>query len=107
MTENQKNDELMQQLVYSVLELQGLLSANNTILHSLLSLVCENAPALIDPIKQKITDVSELKLSMNELTSEISKVAFENEIKRSIHQFDLISESAKYSYTFIEVKDRK
>lgn len=107
MSDNQRNEELIQQLVYSVLELQGLLSANNTILHSLLSIVCENAPALIDPISEKITDVSDLKIRMNEISSDISKNAFENEIRRSIQQFDLIRESAKYSYTFIEVAEKK
>jgi hypothetical protein len=107
MSENQNNDELIQQLVYGVLELQGLQSANATILHSLLSIVCENAPALIEPIKEKITDVADLKLKMNEVTSSISITAFENEIKRAILQFDLIKESSQYSYTFIDVKDKK
>jgi hypothetical protein len=44
---------------------------------------------------------------MNEVTSNISITAFENEIKRAILQFDLIKESSQYSYTFIEVKDKK
>ncbi len=107
MSEILKNEELIQQLVYGVLELQGLQSANETILHSLLSIVCENAPALIEPLKEKISDVSDLKLKMNEVTSNISITAFENEIKRTLHQFDLIKESSQYSHTFIEVKDKK
>jgi hypothetical protein len=104
---DENNEVLLQQLVHSVLELQGLLSANATILHSLLSIVCENAPALIEPIKEKITDVADLKLKMNEVTSNISVAAFESEIKRCLLQFDLIKESSQYSYTFIEVKDKK
>ena len=104
---DENNEVLLQQLVHSVLELQGLLSANATILHSLLSIVCENAPALIEPIKEKITDVADLKLKMNEVTSNISVTAFENEIKRCLLQFDLIKESSQYSYTLIEVKDKK
>ena len=107
MSENQNNDELIQKLVYGVLELQGLQSANATILHSWLSIVCENAPALIEPIKEKITDVADLKLKMNEFTSNISIAAFENEIKRVTLQFDLIKESSQYSYTFIDVKNKK
>jgi hypothetical protein len=106
MSDNQKNEELLQQLVYGVLELQGLLSANNTILHSLQSIICENAPELIGDIKQKILDVSELKLTMNELTSDISKSAFEREIKQSLLQFNLIEEASTYSHTFIEVKNK-
>lgn len=107
MSDNQNNEELIQQLVYGVLELQGLQSASSTILHSLLSIVCENAPALIEPIKEKITDIADLKLKMNEVTSNISITSFEKEIKRAILQFDLIKESAQYSYTFIDVKDKK
>ena len=104
---DENNEILLKQLVHSVLELQGLLDANATILHSFLSIVCENAPALIEPIKEKITDVADLKLKMNEVTSNISVTAFESEIKRSLLQFDLIKESSQYSYTFIEVKDKK
>ena len=107
MSENQKIEELFKQLVCEVLELRGLQSANATILHSLLSIVCENAPALIEPIKEKITDVADLQLKMNEVTSTISIAAFEKEIKRALVQFDLMKESSQYSYTFIDVKDKK
>ena len=107
MSNNQSNEEFIQKMSYSILELQGLLSANNVILHSLLSIVCENAPILIDSIKNKIEDVADLKLVMNELGSDISKNAFEREIKESLLQFDLIRESSKYSATFINVEDKK
>jgi hypothetical protein len=107
MSDNQNNEELIQRLIYGVLELQGLQSANTTILRSLLGIVCENAPALIDPIKEQIKDVADLKLKMNEVTSDVAIAAFEREIKKAIHQFDLIRESSQYSYTFIEVKDKK
>ena len=107
MSGNQSNEEFIQKMSYSILELQGLLSANNVILHSLLSIVCENAPILIDSIKNKIEDVADLKLVMNELGSDISKNAFEREIKESLLQFDLIRESSKYSATFINIRDKK
>lgn len=107
MSSNQSNEEFIQKMSYSILELQGLLSANNVILHSLLSIVCENAPILIDSIKNKIEDVADLKLVMNELGSDISKNAFEREIKESLLQFDLIRESSKYSATFINIRDKK
>lgn len=106
MSDSQQNEELLQQLVHSVLELQGLLSANNTILHSLLSIICENAPELIDDLKQKISDVCELKLSMQEITSDISKDAFEREIKQTLLQFNLIEEASTYNRTFIEIKNK-
>jgi hypothetical protein len=76
MIDNQNNEELIQKFIYGVLELQGLQSANATILSSFLSIVCENAPALIDPIKEQITDVANLKLKMNEVTSDVSVSAF-------------------------------
>ena len=107
MSSNRSNEEFMQKMSYSILELQGLLSANNVILHSLLSIVCENAPILIDSIKNKIEDIADLKLVMNELGSDISKNAFEREIQESLLQFDLIRESSKYSATFINIGDKK
>lgn len=107
MSNSQSNDELMQQLVFSILEMQGLLSANNTILHSLLTIVCENAPELIESVKSKIDDVSELKLSMNEITSDIYKNSFEREIQQALLQFDLMKESSKYSHTFIAVNNKQ
>ena len=107
MSNSQSNEEFLQKMSYSILELQGLLSANNTILHPLLSIVCENAPQLIDSIKNKIDDVADLKIAMNELTSSVSKNAFELEIKGSLQQFDLIRESSKYSTTFINISDKK
>lgn len=106
MSSNHSNEEFIQKMSYSILELQGLLSANNVILHSLLSIVCENAPTLIDSIKNKIEDLADLKLVMNELGSDISKNAFEREIKESLLQFDLIKESSQYSSTFISVDDK-
>ncbi len=100
------NEEPLNKLVFSILELQGLQSANNTILHSMLSIFCENAPELMDSIKLKISDVAELKIAMNELSSEISKKAFEAEIKQALLMFNLIKESSTYSSTFIEVKNK-
>jgi hypothetical protein len=107
MTDQLQSDDLLNKLIFSILELQGIQNANNAILHSLLSVICENAPELIDAIKEKVADVADLKISMNELTSEISKSAFETEIKQALLQFNLIKDSSLYSPTFIEVKPKK
>ena len=106
MSDNQNNEVLTQQLVHSVLELQGLLSANNSILHSLLSIICEKSPELIDEIKLKITDVAELKVK-HELASNISITSFQNEVAQTLRYFDLYKQASTYSHTYIEVKDKK
>ena len=100
------NEILMRQLVHSVLELQGLSSAHNTILHSLLSIVCEKSPSLIDEIKDKIKDVADLKIQF-EIASDISKSSFKNEIDQCLKHFELIIQAASLSHTYIEVKDKK
>ena len=55
---------------------------------------------------QKIIDVSELALNLNDFSSEISSTAFSNEIQQSVLRFSLIEDASKYSATFIEVKDK-
>ena len=106
MNDSTNEDTLVKQIFFAVLELQGKLKANEVIQNSLLSIICQNSPRLIDQIKDKITDVSELSLSLNEFSSEISATAFSDEIKQSILRFSLIVEASKYSPTIIEVKDR-
>jgi hypothetical protein len=106
MSEVDGNEVLIRQLVHSVLELQGLSSAHNTILHSLMSIICEKAPTLIDEIKEKINDVADLKIQF-EIESSISKVSFQNEITQTLKHFELITQAASLSHTYIEVKDKK
>jgi hypothetical protein len=106
MNDSTNEDTLVKQIFFAVLELQGKLKANEVIQNSLLSIICQNSPRLIDQIKDKITDVSELSLSLNEFSSEISATAFSDEIKQSILRFSLMVEASKYSPTIIEVKNR-
>ena len=106
MTDEKDNEVVLQQLVHSVLELQGLSNVNNSILHSLLSIICEKSPELIDEIKLKITDVAELKVE-HELASNISITSFQNEVAQSLRYFDLYKQASTYSHTYIEVKDKK
>jgi len=106
MSEIDDNEVLIRQLVHSVLELQGLSSAHNTILNSLLSVVCEKAPTLIDEIKENIKNVAELKIRF-EISSGISTTSFQNEIDQTLKRFDLITQAATLSHTYIEVKDKK
>ena len=106
MNDSTNEDTLVKQIFFAVLELQGKLKANEVIQNSLLSIICQNSPRLIDQIKDKITDVSELSLSLNEFSSEISAAAFSDEIKQSILRFSLMVEASRYSSTIIEVKNR-
>ena len=64
MNDSTNEDTLVKQIFFAVLELQGKLKANEVIQNSLLSIICQNSPRLIDQIKDKITDVSELSLSL-------------------------------------------
>jgi len=106
MNDENNDNTLVTQLFVAVMELQGMLKASNVVQYSLLSVVCENSPQLIEQLKQKITDVSELSLKLNEFSSEIASIAFSNEIQQSILRFSLIEDASKYSQTFIEVKDK-
>ena len=48
MSDSSKNDEIIEYLFASILDLQGRLQANKILLNSLLSTICENAPELIE-----------------------------------------------------------
>lgn len=106
MNESTNEDSIVKQLLIAVLEMQGMLKANDVIQNSLLSVICQNSPKLIEQIKEKISSVSDLSLSLNESSSEIAATAFSNEIKQSLLRFSLIEEASNYSPTFIEVKDK-
>jgi hypothetical protein len=75
-------------------------------LDSLMSIVLENTPQLIDKVKNKIRDVAELSNTMGELSTEFATEAFSNEITQSIKRFDLIEDASKFSDTHIEVKPK-
>lgn len=104
MNDKNQNDELIEYICGSLFDLQGRLRANEIMLNSLMSVVCENAPELIEKISEKAKDTAELSIKINELTTEFAAQAFEKEINQSIRQFELIEEASKYSDTFIEVK---
>lgn len=74
---------------------------------SLLKVVCENSPELIEQIKEKITSTSELAISMKEVPAGVGVDAFKQEIEQTILRFSLIKESSNYSPTFIEVKSKQ
>lgn len=106
MNDTDQNNELIEYFCRSLFNVQGRLRANEITLNSLMSVVCENAPELIEQIKFKINDVADLSLKMGELSTDFSIDDFNKEIDRSIRQFSLIEESAKYCPTQLEVKKK-
>ena len=101
-----ENDRLIEYLCGSLFNIQGRLRANEIALGSLLSVVCENAPELIEQIKSKITDIAELSIKMGELSTNPEIDAFNSAIKQSLQQFALIEEASKYCASRIEVKHK-
>jgi transcription termination factor NusB len=107
MNDANKNDEIITYLCTHAFETEALLKAQSVVLNSLLKVVCENSPELIEQIKETITSTSELAISMKEVPAGVGVDAFEQEIQQTILRLSLIKESSKYSHTFIEVKSKK
>jgi hypothetical protein len=106
MSNTNQNDDIIEFLCGSVFDLQGHLKANSILLNSLMSIVCENAPELIQKIIEKTNDVAELSVKMGELRTDFAVEAFKKEINQSIKLFALMEESSKYSDTYIEIKKK-
>jgi hypothetical protein len=107
MSDSNKNEELITFLCTQAFQNEGLLKAQSIVLNSLLKVVCENSPELIDQIKESIISTSELEMRMSERTSGVEVEAFEQEIQQTILRFSLIRDSSNYSPTFIEVKSKQ
>ena len=107
MSDANKNDEIITYLCTHAFETEARLKAQSIVLNSLLTVVCENSPELIEQIKEKITSTSELAISMKEVPVGVGVDAFEQEIEQTILRFSLIKESSNYSPTFIEVKSKQ
>lgn len=104
---NKKNDEMITFLCTQAFQTEAMLKAQSVVLNSLLKVVCENSPELIEQMKETIDSTCELTLAMNEVASGVGVEAFKQEIHQTILRFTLISESAKSSPTFIEVKTKQ
>jgi hypothetical protein len=106
MSDSSNNDEIITFLCTQAFQTESILKAQSVILNSLMKVVCENSPELIEQIKEKITSTAELTLSLKEVASGVGVEAFEQEIQQTLLRFSLIEESAIYSPTFIEVKSK-
>jgi hypothetical protein len=107
MSDANQNNELVTYLCTHAFQTEALLKAQGVILNSLIKVVCENSPELIEQIKEAITSTAELTLSMNEVPAGVGVSAFEHEINQTMLRFSLIKDSSKYASTFIEVKPKQ
>ena len=107
MSDANQNNEIVTYLCTHAFQTEALLKAQSVILNSLMKVICENSPELIEQIKETITSTSELALSMNEVPAGVGVTAFEHDINQTMLRFSLIADSAYYSPTFIEVKPKQ
>ena len=107
MSETNKNEEIITFLCTHAFQMEGLLKAQSVVLNSLIAIVCENSPDLIEQIKDKIISISDLAITMKEVPHGVGVEAFEQEIKQTILRFNLIKESSNYSSTFIQVQPKQ
>ncbi len=106
MNHTDQTDNLLNYLCASLFDLQGRLRASEVVLSSMVSVVCENAPELIDQLKLKISDTADLSTSMGELSTEPALEAFKREIRQSMAHFSLFEEASKHCSTTLGVKSK-
>lgn len=102
MTGVSNNDSLIDYLCGSLMDVRARLKVNEIVTSSLLNAVCEHSPQLIECIKQKISDVAELAVSMGELDTEHEAKIFQKEIQQCILRFSLIEESVRLNIKLSE-----
>ena len=107
MLDSNKSDEIITFLCTHAFQTEALLKAQGIVLNSLMKVICENSPELIEQITGTIASTSELAISLNEIPAGVGVEAFEKEINQTILRFSLIKESSNYASTFIEVKPKK
>jgi hypothetical protein len=100
------NDAIVKELCIYAVEMQGHMKANSIVLNSLVRTVFENAPELIEQIKEKIIGTTELSVSLRELSSSVAIETLQKEIDQYILRFSLITDAAKHLETYIEVKSK-
>lgn len=105
MSDASQKDPLIGYICEHIFDIQGRLHANEVVLHSLVSVICENAPELIGQLKSKISDVTELKTTMQEVPEGPIAEKFKKEIEQNIRLFSLIETASKYSPTRIKIKN--
>lgn len=92
--------------IYSELQkLTAKVEANADVNNALLSVLLENCPELIEKVKTKFSDISELTAAVNYKNwSEGTKDTYKNEVEVIKMRFDLIERDVSNSDSFIELK---
>jgi hypothetical protein len=92
-----EDEKLLEYTFLSFLNLRARFEANEVILNALLDTVIEHAPELLEPLKDRINGVAEMKdiQIKNSYTSGESEV-FNSHIKQCTNRFYLFEEGSKF-----------
>ena len=105
---NEDSDEkLLEYTFLSFLNLRARFEANEVIMNALLHTIVEHAPELIEPLKQRINDVAEMKdiQIKNSYTSGESEI-FNSHLKQCLNMFSLIEEGSKFNPIKIKFEEK-
>ena len=91
------DEKLLEYTFLSFLNLRARFEANEVIMNALLHTVVEHAPELIEPLKERISGIAELKNLQirNSFTSGEPEI-FDAHIKQSLLMFQLIEEGSQF-----------
>lgn len=91
------DEKLLEYTFLSFLNLRARFEANEVIMNALLHTVVEHAPELIEPLKERISNIAELKdlQIRNSFTSGEPEI-FNASIKQSLLMFQLIEEGSQF-----------
>jgi hypothetical protein len=105
---NNYDSKYVDDFIFSELQkLTAKVEANNDVNNALLSVLLENCPELIEKVKSKFFDISELTPLVNyKIWSDGTKDTYKIEVEVIKLRFDLIERGVSNSDSFIEVKTK-
>jgi hypothetical protein len=107
-TPGQYNSKQVDDFIYSqLITLKMKVEALGVLTSASLSVIFEQSPALINKVRQSITDISDLTETMHQNEWDPGELGlFRDEIKKALGHLELVEKGAIYSDTFIEVKQK-
>lgn len=105
---NENGDEkLLEYTFLSFLNLRARFEANEVIMNALLHTIVEHAPELIEPLKERINGVAEMKdiQIKHSYTSGESEI-FNAHLKQCLNMFSLIEEGSKFNPIKIKFEEK-
>jgi hypothetical protein len=105
--ENEKDKDLLEYTFLSFLNLRARFEANEVIMNAILDTVMEHAPELMDPLKERINGVAEIKdiQIKNSYTSGESEI-FHDHINMCTNRFYLIEEGSRFISKKIKFEEK-